>query len=84
MKTQWTDYMEDVISIITIGSEQAGQPPRRRILTQASSPFCILNVPLSQGNTRRIHHHNSGLGTVATEPLHLWPYALVALICGFN
>ena len=35
MKTQWTDYMEDVISVIMIGSEQAGQDPSRRILTQA-------------------------------------------------
>ena len=108
MKTQWTDYMEDIISVITIGSEQAGQAPRRRILTQASFPFCIHDVPLPQCNTgyvymlvlikdtsfsyigktksicRRIWQHNSGLGAVATEPLHLRPYALVAYICGFN
>ena len=33
---------------------------------------------------RRINQHNSGLGAVSTEPLHLRPYALFAYICGFE
>ena len=33
---------------------------------------------------RRIQEHNSGTGSVSTEPLHLRPYALFAYICGFN
>ena len=33
---------------------------------------------------KRIQQHNSGVGSVSTEPLHLRPYALLAYICGFN
>jgi predicted GIY-YIG superfamily endonuclease len=33
---------------------------------------------------RRIQQHNSGVGSVSTEPLHLWPFALFAYICGFD
>ena len=33
---------------------------------------------------RRIGQHNSGLGAVSIEPLHLRPYALFAYICGFD
>jgi predicted GIY-YIG superfamily endonuclease len=33
---------------------------------------------------RRIQQHNSGIGSVSTEPLHLRPYALFAYICGFD
>ena len=33
---------------------------------------------------RRIQQHNSGVGSISTEPLHLRPYALFAYICGFN
>ena len=32
----------------------------------------------------RIQEHNSGTGSVSTEPLHLRPYALFAYVCGFN
>ena len=32
----------------------------------------------------RIQQHNSGVGAVSTEPLHLRPYALLAYICGFD
>ena len=33
---------------------------------------------------RRIQQHNSGVGSVSTEPLHLRPYALFAYICRFE
>ena len=33
---------------------------------------------------RRIQQHNSGVGSVSTEPLHLQPFALFAYICGFD
>jgi hypothetical protein len=33
---------------------------------------------------RRIQQHKSGVGSVSTEPLHLWPFALFAYICGFD
>ena len=32
----------------------------------------------------RIRQHNSGIGSISTEPLHLRPYALFAYICGFD
>ena len=32
----------------------------------------------------RIQQHNSGVGSVSTEPLHLRPFALFAYICGFD
>ena len=32
----------------------------------------------------RIQRHNSGVLSVSIEPLHLWPYALFAYICGFD
>ena len=34
--------------------------------------------------SKRIQAHNTGVGSVSTEPLHLRPYALFAYICGFN
>ena len=33
---------------------------------------------------RRIREHNTGVGSVSTEPTHLRPYALFAYICGAN
>ena len=33
---------------------------------------------------KRIKKHNSGIGSVSTEPLNLRPYALLAYICGFD
>ena len=32
----------------------------------------------------RIKKHNTGIGSVSTEPFHLRPYALLAYICGFD
>ena len=32
----------------------------------------------------RIQQNNSGVGSVATGPLQLCPYALLAYICGFE
>ena len=107
-KTQWKDYMEDVISKITISTELERRLSRHRVLTQHSFPFRIRDISLPQCNTgyvymlisvkdtsfsyigktksirNRIRQHNSGVGLVATEPLHLRPYALFAYICGFD
>ena len=33
---------------------------------------------------RRIREHNTGVGSVSTEPTHLRPYTLFAYICGAN
>ena len=109
-KTQWTDYMEDVLQLITVGSDVETQPTgqRNRVMTQSSFPYRICDVSLPQCNTgyvymlisvrdrnysyigktnsirRRIQEHNTGVGSVSTEPLHLRPYALFAYICGFK
>ena len=32
----------------------------------------------------RIQQHNSGVGSMSTQPPHLRPFALFAYICGFN
>ena len=106
-KTQWTDYMEEVLSIISVGSNSQAAN-RRRIMTQTTFPYRICDNSLPQCNTgyvymlvsmknfnfsyigqthsisKRIQAHNTGVGSVSTEPLHLRPYALFAYICGFN
>ena len=106
-KTQWTDYMEEVLQLITVGVN-THVLPARRVMTQATFPYRICDVSLPQCNTgyvymlmsvndhnysyigktlsirRRIQQHNSGVGSVSTEPLHLRPYALFAYICGFD
>ena len=100
--------MEDVISIITVGTDVQQGISRHRMMTQRSFPYRIRDISLPQCNTgyvymlisikdtsfsyigktysirRRIQHHNSGVGSVSTEPLHLRPYALFAYICGFE
>ena len=161
-RTQWTDYMEEVLKLITVEQiheqtahtreqvgrtedqvghtgdqaghteelsdpthEQAGYTYEqightqeqasytqyqvgRRIMTQSSFPYRICDVSLPQCNTgyvymlisvrdqnfsyigktfsirQRIQQHNSGNGSVSTEPFHLRPYALFAYICGFK
>ena len=56
MKSQWTDYMEEVLNLITIrngntnDNEQA-ESPRHRQLTQSHYPFRICDVVLPQCNT---------------------------------
>jgi predicted GIY-YIG superfamily endonuclease len=126
-KTQWTDYMENVLDIITLLNDdeddhfneeeqevQGGQalPERqtnnRTLNPSISFPFRICDISLPMCNTgyvymllsmrnqqftyigktdsirRRIREHNTGVGSVSTEPTHLRPYALFAYICGAN
>ena len=33
---------------------------------------------------KRLQQHNTGLGSVSTEPHYLRPYALLAYMCGFQ
>ena len=55
MKSQWTDYMEEVLSLITIRNENINdneaENPRHRQLTQSHYPFRICDVVLPQCNT---------------------------------
>ena len=108
-KTQWTDYMEEVLSLTTINSDTSVGPNQiRRVFTPSSFPYRIRDSALPQCNTgyvymlmsikdmnftyigktkcirNRIQKHNSGVGAVDTEPLHLRPYAMFAYICGFD
>ena len=50
-KTQQTDYMEEVLSLIIIDLNIANVPIRPHILTQALFPYQIYNFPLPQYNT---------------------------------
>ena len=108
-KTQWTDYMEEVLALTTINADTSVGPGQiRRVFTPSTFPYRIKDSPLPQCNTgyvymlmsikdmnftyigktkcirTRIQKHNSGVGAVDTEPLHLRPYAMFAYICGFN
>ena len=50
-KTQWMDYMEDVLELITINSDNNEEPVRNRVMGQQSFPFRICDVILPQCNT---------------------------------
>ena len=49
-KSQWTDYMEEVLSIISVGSNSQAAN-RRRIMTQTTFPYRICDNSLPQCNT---------------------------------
>ena len=108
-KTQWTDYMEEVLSLTTINSDASVGPNQiRRVFTPSSFPYRIRDSALPQCNTghvymlmsikdmnftcigktkcirNRIQKHNSGVGAVDAEPLHLRPHAMFAYVCGFD
>ena len=109
-KTQWTDYMDEVLQLITINSQLEGEGDgvQRVAMSPRTFPYRICDIELPQCNTgyvymlismkdkgfsyigktlslrSRIQQHNSGFGSMSTEPLHLRPYALFAYICGFN
>ena len=107
-KTQWTDFMEEVLCLITINKTNDNQVKTPRSFTQQTFPYRVCDVSLPQCNTgyvymllsikdqnytyigktnnirTRIQQHNSGVGSISTEPLHLRPYALFAYICGFE
>lgn len=107
-KTQWTDFMEEILRLITINNTSDNHTTRTRTFTQQTFPYRVCDVSLPQCNTgyvymllsikdqnftyigktnnirTRIQQHNSGLGSISTEPLHLRPYALFAYICGFD
>ena len=106
-KTQWSDYMEDILRIITINYNEEA-PPSRILMTQATYPYLICDVSVPQynmgyanmlvsikylnfkyiGKTMSIQNiiqqHNSGVGSVFTEPLNLRPYDIFAHICEFD
>ena len=106
-KTQWTDYMEEVLRLVTINHTNENHTTTRT-LRQQVFPYRICDIQLPQCNTgyvymllsikdqnftyigktknirTRIRQHNSGIGSISTEPLHLRPYALFAYICGFD
>ena len=44
-ETQWSEYMEEIICIITINSNE-GELPARRVMTQAKFPYRIFDVYL--------------------------------------
>ena len=59
-KTQWTDYTEEVILIITVRSSQQSHSVQStasssRMLTQISFPFRIRDILLSQCNTGYVY-----------------------------
>ena len=50
-KTQWTDHMEEVLSLITINPNVVDAPICPHILTHATFPYRICDFPLPQYNT---------------------------------
>ena len=106
-KTQWTDFIEMILELITV-TEDGQIGTARNMMHSDTFPFRICDMSLPQCNTGfvymlislkdksfvyigmtksirvRIQQHNSGVGAVSTEPLHLRPYALLAYICGFD
>ena len=110
-RTQWSDYIETVLSVITINtvtSIDSLNTNQNCVLTQNEYPYRICDVTLPQCNTgyvymlisvkdmnftyigktmsirKRLQQHNTGIGSVSTEPRHLRPYALLAYMCGFQ
>ena len=53
-KTQWTDYMEEVLQLITVGVNPHVLPARR-VMTQATFPYRICDVCLPQCNTGYVY-----------------------------
>ena len=51
-KTQWTDYMEEVLKLITINSMENESP---RVFTQSSFPYRVCDVVLPQCNTGYVY-----------------------------
>lgn len=58
-KTQWTDYMDEVLKLITIrnnnNSTENNLQPRRRIMTVDSFPYRICDITLPQCNTGYVY-----------------------------
>jgi predicted GIY-YIG superfamily endonuclease len=103
-KNQWTDYMENVLNVVSLNSESSEQV----LFTARSFPYRICDMTLPDCNTgfvymlvssknkdfsyigetisirRRLQSHNSGFGSRSTAPSHLRPFAVFALICGFD
>ena len=51
-KTQWTDYMEDILDLVTINSDTSNVLERRsRVMTTSSFPYRIKDMTLPQCNT---------------------------------
>ena len=47
-KTQWTDYMEEILKLITMNENE---PPTGRVFTQSSFPYRVYDFVLPQCNT---------------------------------
>ena len=55
-KTQWTDYMEDILDLVTINSDINNNPERRnRVLSASSFPYRIKDMTLPQCNTGYVY-----------------------------
>ena len=53
-KTQWTDYMEEVLQLITIGVNSHALAARR-MMSQTTFPYRICDVALPQCNTGYVY-----------------------------
>ena len=55
-RTQWTDYMEEVLELITINSETVNDTEiRNRVMTTSSFPYRIKDITLPQCNTGYVY-----------------------------
>ena len=56
-KTQWTDYMEEVLELITVNATSNQHPvlPASRRMSQSSFPYRICDVSLPQCNTGYVY-----------------------------
>ena len=106
-RTQWTDYMEHILDVITINSNNDNDD-MPTVVSPSTFPFRICDMSLPQCRTgyvyilsalrqreyvyvgmtkclrSRINQHNSGYGSMSTEPSYLRPFAVLGYICGFD
>ena len=54
-KTQWTDYMEEVLQLITIDNKTDNNRERRQIMIQRCFPYRIYDIILPQCNTGYVY-----------------------------
>jgi predicted GIY-YIG superfamily endonuclease len=106
-RTQWTDYMESILKVVTINQEEEDNETRGT-MDNSTFPFrpCDISLPTDSsgyvyilislrsreffyiGKTKDLHQrmraHQSGHGSLTTQPEYLRPYAYYAYICGFD
>ena len=112
-RTQWTEYMENILRVVTINDENGEvvndiENYNRGVIDQSEFPFRIADIELPidvsgyvymlislrtrdfvyVGKTKDLHErirsHQSGNGSLSSQPEHLRPYAYFGYICGFN